>query len=54
MTKRRQHNIESNCVTFDDACYDETNYSNSILEIDNKEVFWFKKIFRDLLNLFRD
>ncbi len=24
MTKRQRHNIESNCVTFNDDCYDET------------------------------
>lgn len=22
---RKKHNIESSCVSFDDACYDETN-----------------------------
>jgi hypothetical protein len=25
MTRRQQHNIESNCVSFDDDCYNETN-----------------------------
>jgi len=24
MTRRQKHNIESNCVTFNDDCYDET------------------------------
>ena len=24
MTRREKHNIESNCVTFNDDCYDET------------------------------
>jgi hypothetical protein len=25
MTKREKHRIESNCVTFDDDCYNETS-----------------------------
>ena len=24
MTKRKEHNIESNCVSFDDDCWNET------------------------------
>jgi hypothetical protein len=50
MTRRLQHNIESNCVAFDDACYDETNYSSSILEIDRREINWFMKLINKLFN----
>lgn len=35
MTRREKHNIESNCVTFNDDCYDETVShvdTNSIME----------------------
>ena len=51
---RQKHNIESNCVTFDDYCYDETNYCDSIMAIDRKELGAIKKFFKGLLDLFRD
>jgi len=38
MTKRNDHNIESNCVTFEDHCYNEQDsYYDSILKMDTKE-----------------
>ena len=38
MTRRKDHNIESNCVTFEDHCYNEQdNYNDSILKMDTKE-----------------
>ena len=33
MPRRKEHNIESNCVTFEDDCYSQDNY----LTIDKKE-----------------
>jgi len=47
---REKNNIESNCVSFDDACFDETNYQSSIIEMDKKEVTFFKKLFQRILN----
>ena len=50
---RQQHNIKSNCVVFDDYCYDETdNYYSDINAMDKQEIAWFKKIFKCLLNKF--
>ena len=33
--RREKNNIESNCVSFDDACFDETNYQSSIIEMNS-------------------
>ena len=47
---REKNNRESNCVAFDDACFDETNYQSSIIEMDKKEVTFFKKLFQRIFN----
>ena len=47
---REKNNIESNCVAFDDACFDETNYQSSIIEMDKKEVTFFKKLFQRIFS----
>jgi len=50
---RQQHNIKSNCVVFDDYCYDETNdYYSDINAMDKQEIDWFKKIIKFLFNKF--
>ena len=40
MPRRKEHNIESNCVTFDDQCWDETigNQKDTITESKNVVV----------------
>ena len=39
MTRREKHNIESNCVSFDDDCYNETNdYNADITAMDIEEL----------------
>ena len=39
MTRREKHNIESNCVSFDDDCYTETSsYNENIEAMDRKEL----------------
>lgn len=48
--RREKNNIESKCVTFDDACFDETNYQSSIIEMDKKEATLLKKSFQRILN----
>jgi hypothetical protein len=38
MTHREKHNIESNCVSFNDDCYNETNsYQENIKAMDGLE-----------------
>jgi len=34
---RKKHNIESSCVSFDDACYDETNQGENPMPKKKKE-----------------
>ena len=51
MPRRQQHNIESNCVSFDDSCFDETNtYYQSITEMDKQEVQAIKSVVRKVYN----
>jgi hypothetical protein len=39
MTRREKHNIESNCVSFDDDCYNETSdYNADITAMDIEEL----------------
>lgn len=38
MTKRERHNIESNCVTFNDDCFDETVSHVEHVITEQKEV----------------
>ena len=43
MTRREKHNIESNCVSFDDDCYNETSdYNANITAMDIEELDTFK------------
>jgi hypothetical protein len=43
MTRREKHNIESNCVSFDDDCYNETSdYNADITAMDIEELNTFK------------
>ena len=38
MTHREKHNIESNCVSFNDDCYNETNsYQENVKAMDGLE-----------------
>jgi hypothetical protein len=38
MTHREKHNIESNCVSFNDDCYNETNsYQDNVKAMDGLE-----------------
>ncbi len=38
MTHREKHNIESNCVSFNDDCYNETNsYEENVKAMDGLE-----------------
>lgn len=54
MAHRKIHNIESNCVTFDDYCYDETaSYYTNIAAIDKKELNWLFRIFNKIVVLFK-
>jgi hypothetical protein len=44
MTHREKHNIESNCVSYNDDCYNETNsYADNAKAMNNLE----KKFFTD-------
>ena len=39
MTRREKHNIQSNCVSFDDDCYAETSsYQQDIAPMEQKEL----------------
>jgi hypothetical protein len=45
MTRRERHNIESNCVSFDDDCFCETeSFENNITAIDKHEVETVKSV----------
>ena len=47
MTRREKHNIESNCVSFDDDCYAETSsYHSNIAAMDRKEMEVVKSVYR--------
>ena len=47
MTRREKHNIESNCVSFDDDCYNETSdYNADITAMDIEELNTFKSAVR--------
>jgi len=47
MTRREQHNIKSNCVTFEDDCYNETSdYYKNIAAMDRKELETFKSVYK--------
>lgn len=44
MTRRQQHNIESNCVSFDDDCFNETANPNPTPRENNlQDEIWFKR-----------
>ena len=47
MTHREKHNIESNCVSYNDDCYNETNsYADNVKSMNNIE----KKFFNDVVS----
>ena len=47
MTRREKHNIESNCVSFDDDCYAETSsYQQNIALMEQKEVDAVKSVYK--------
>lgn len=47
MTRRERHNIESNCVSFDDDCYAETgSYHTDLAAMDRKELDTIKFVYR--------
>ncbi len=47
MTHREKHNIESNCVSYNDDCYNETNsYADNVKAMNNIE----KKFFNDVVS----
>ena len=47
MPRREKHNIESNCVTFEDDCYNETSsYHSNIAAMDRKELDTIKFVYR--------
>lgn len=51
MPRRHEHNIESNCVSFDDSCFDETNsYNQSITEMNKYEEQVIKSVVRKVYN----
>jgi len=53
MTRRREHNIESNCVTFEDDCYNETQNSSYYADIDamnKKELEFIQRSPRRFIN----
>lgn len=46
MPRRQEHNIESNCVTFEDDCYNETqnaSYEADIAAMDKKEMEFIQR-----------
>ena len=48
MPLREKHNIESNCVTFDDSCYDETetlSFQDNVVSMEQKEREIFRNAF---------
>jgi len=47
MTHREKHNIESNCVSYNDDCYNETNsYADNVKAMNNleKKNFYRRRI----------
>ncbi len=57
MTRREKHKIESNCVSFDDDCYNETHHSyetsefyRNIAGVDEQEISSMRKFFQRLLS----
>ena len=47
MTHREKHKIESNCVSFEDDCYNETNsYADNVKAMNTLE----KQIFTDTIS----
>lgn len=47
MTHREKHNIESNCVSYNDDCYNETNsFADNVKAMNNIE----KKLFNDAVS----
>jgi len=47
MTRREQHNIKSNCVTFEDDCYNETgSFYKNITEMEKAEVNAVKFVYK--------
>ena len=55
MTRRKQHKIESNCVTFDDDCYNEKqdSYYHSIIAMDQKEKQYIENTGKKIVNYFK-
>ena len=48
---RDKHNIESNCVTLDDYCFDEQdNYYQDVIAMENKEKETVKRTGEKLFN----
>ena len=56
MPRRKEHNIESNCVTFEDHCYNEQqdNYYNSIVAMDQKEKQFIYKTGQKFVNYLKN
>ena len=55
MPRRQQHNIESNCVSFDDDCYNETSsYYTNIAAMDRKEIDTVKSVYKTGETFIRD
>ena len=55
MTRREKHNIESNCVSFDDDCYNETSdYNADITAMDRKELEVIQSVMRTGENFVRE
>ena len=47
MTRREKHNIESNCVSFDDDCYAETSsFQQDIALMEQKEVEAVRSVYK--------
>jgi len=54
MTHREKHNIESNCVSFNDDCYNEQdNYYDSLKAMNKTEEQFINKIIAFFRNLIR-
>ena len=47
MTRREKHNIESNCVSFDDDCYAETSsFQQDVALMEQKEVEAVRSVYK--------
>lgn len=54
MTHREKHNIESNCVSFNDDCYNEQDgYYDSLNAMNKAEQQLITKVFTFIKNLFK-